>query len=306
MASFDSNKIWNQEGSPNIFTPTLTELAAITKTIKLKFGGLAPPRTKFRLKDKIVFSRYKIVVIKDHLCILIKHLGEGVFGKVFKAYDTKSSKLVAIKAQPITHSDMIIKQAMITKDKGIGLVDYSVNIGPSFLPDNHGYFILPLADLDFYYWLKLKISSKEYNLIIKALIKIARDLISLHISRKVHMDLKMDNVLMVNDVAYLADFGKVEIEGACIPTAKQDYRNYPHCAPEFFDMVNSFSCYNVSPSFDIFSYGFLIEQTAKRIPDFKLALELKNIAKSSHTFNVCERIPLYRTIGYLESLLGKY
>jgi serine/threonine protein kinase len=298
---FDSSKLWVSIKTKRYYSPDPTEVSKITSYISKNFGGILRKGIYIQCND-LISCLSDAVVIKDHLCVLIKYIGQGAFGKVFKSYDLTSNKLVAVKVQPMHLRDIIVKQAMITKTNGIGLIDINSNIGPSFLADNNGYFILPLADTSFNHWLIQKTVSGRNDLVVKALIKIAKDLIKLHSSGKVHMDLKTDNVLVIDDVAYLADFGKVETVGSYIEIADANYREYPHCAPEYFSDVNPSRFYNVNSKFDLFSFGYLMAVTAKQLRSHNTKKELLNISSNIHRMNPDQRTSLYIIIGYLEAI----
>ena len=55
----------------------------------------------------------------------------------------------------------------------------------------------------------------------------------------VHMDLKMDNILVVNDKSYISDFGKVERINKIIPSAQGNYLNYHNVIQIIFQNILS-------------------------------------------------------------------
>jgi serine/threonine protein kinase len=300
MASFDITKMWIAKDTNKYVVPSYEDIKSIANMVKTVYGGRLDMDTYFCLRKEDVKNVYTMVMIKDHLCAIILKLGEGAYGRVYKAYDLKVQKLVAVKSQALEISESIIKQAAVTKTVGIGLLDPEVNIGPSFLRDRRGYFILPLADFNFGNWIIRKTISGDNKVIVDALIKLAKDLVALHSAGKVHMDLKTDNVFIVDDTAYLGDFGKVEPEGRFIPKAEGDNRMYPQCGPEYFKTISPY--YKVDRIYDSYSFGYFLICTAKAVRDKKLRQELVNIASYVHTECTRTRVGIPKVIEYLEAL----
>lgn len=304
MYSFDANKIWYSAEKRSYMILSSGDIQLLAEKVNTLYGGILKKGMVIMLSSPFK-CLYDLIIIKNHPCVLIKPLGSGAYGKVYQGYDLKINKKVAIKSQPIHLADVINKQAEITKNNGIGLLDVSVNIGPSFLSDKNGYFILPLADMCFRNWVTQKIVAGQWSLIIKALIKIAQDLQKLHSQGQVHMDLKDDNVLVVNDEAFISDFGKTEKDGKVIPSAQQNYFDYPQCAPEYFINVSKNINYTVCYTFDLYSYGYLIKSVSRMMKNTstKYKGELAAISTYTHRMNVKERKSLSEVINYLNKLL---
>jgi serine/threonine protein kinase len=170
--------------------------------------------------------------------------------------------------------------------------------------------------MNFRNWVAGKIVEGQYNLIIKALIKIAQDLQNLHKQGHVHMDLKDDNVLVINDEAFVSDFGKVESDGKVIPSANRPFMrydtnikkfvpNYPQLAPEYFLENSKNPFYTVCYTFDLYSYGFLMKSVSRMMKNSntKYKGELSAISTYTHRINVKERKSLADVIIYLNKLL---
>lgn len=301
MYTFDPNTIWYSADKKSFMILSSSDVELFTQKVVQEHGGIVKKGTNITLSAtyKIMFD---FVVIKNNPCVLIRLLGSGAYGKVYEGYDIKRKKKVAVKSQPSYLSDVITKQAAVTKLNGIGLTDMGANIGPSFLSDKNGYFILPLADSCFHNWIVQKVVSGQEKLIIVALIKIAQDLQKLHDQRQVHMDLKTDNVLIVNDVAYLSDFGKVEKEGSVIRSANDDYKSYPQCAPEYFTSVSKNPLYIVSHTFDLFSYGYMLKAVSRVLRNRKYKAELVSISSYVHRMTPKNRKSLSEMVTYLNKI----
>lgn len=287
------------------------KIDAIVKYIELNLNGKGKSSTPYKLQQPsspsiIVKCKYDIVVIESRGCVLLNLLGEGAYGKVYKAVDLESGKYVAVKAQPSQFYDIIKRQTKITRENGIGLHDPLANFGPTFLSDGFGYFILPLADYALYRWAIIQRKScKGDGKIVNALIKISLDLENLHLKRKVHMDLKIDNALVVNDRVYLSDFGKVEDEGAVVRVIQADYRNYPHCAPEYFKNGNLGPSYQISHCFDLYSFGYLIKSMSAFIGSPSIQEELKTLSLFLMNTIPSQRMDLKKARIELSRIAGK-
>lgn len=308
MFKFNLTKIWFSKTQRKYFEPTQAQIYEMVKGINSNHGGILTAGKELVLSGDalaggvVVASGYTMVVIQNKLYVLIRELGRGYFGCVFQGYDPVMNKLVAIKKQPIENSHIIVKQSVMTRGNGIGKSDPGVNAGPSFLADKHGYFVMPLADTSYDKWVKNMFSQGKTKLVIQSLVKICRDLIDFHSKGKVHMDLKLDNILVVNDVAFISDFGKTESRGSFIPSSNvPNHTQYPQCAPELFSSVTGRSIYTVSSKFDLWSFGFVLREVAKKAYG-QIAIELRNISTYLYKMNPDERASLETVVGYLTSI----
>lgn len=310
MYPFDANKIWYSAEKRSYMILSSSDIQLLAERVNLKHGGILK-KGQMILLSSAFKCLYDLIIIKSHPCVLIKKLGSGAYGIVYEAYDLKLHKKVAVKSQPGHLADVINKQAEITKMNGIGLADIGVNIGPSYLADGNGYFILPLADTNFENWVIQKVIAGQENLIVKALIKIAQDLQSLHSQRKVHMDLKPDNVLVIDNEAFISDFGKVEKDGAIVPSVMEphivrvktvDKVKYPQLAPEYFFCNSKNPLFTVCYTFDLYSYGNLMKMTSNLMRDKKYKGEIAAIATYTHKVKISDRKELKDVIIYLQKI----
>ena len=94
------------------------------------------------------------------------------------------------------------------------------------------------------------------------ILQIANAVRYLHHHRIVHMDLKLDNILITNDIIKISDFGSAEFlfgDDIIIDRLKT---TITHCPPEVFDT----ECYRVNCSFDIWSLGIIIYELFNGAP----------------------------------------
>lgn len=232
---------------------TKREILAIAITIAKEYKGRCDKGMVFHIfeccdsnKDLKINEKYTaaypLVVIKRQLYSLEKSLGKGAFGQVYAGHNLMTGEKVAVKCQryQCCPDPMVQKQVCVTKCHGIGLCNPDITSDPAYLSDGNVYFVLPLADTVYFKWAAKMIREHPVNgwkKLIAAYIKIADDLERMHSApegQKVHMDLKADNVLIVDDVAYLADFGKTERVGKMLPLIPAMHSQYPHNAPEYF------------------------------------------------------------------------
>lgn len=295
-------KYWVCKNTKKTFIIGHQEIKAIVDVISLNYDSYLKRGLIINVNGNRLVPLFDHIVICGHLCALLNSLGRGAFGEVFKAYDYNISKFVAVKSQSSQYAGMITRQFEATRRNGIGLIDPSCNVGPCFLRNGRGYFIIPLADMNYINWSARKMASGDYKAILQSLIKIGKDLQRLHLQGNVHMDLKLDNILSVEDTVCLADFGKVEKEGKIIPSAEGCYLNYRQCDPNYFIEYSNNPFYKVDRTFDVYSFGILIKEISRRIRNSKLRLSLSNISKDATQYNTRERKPLGVIIGYLENL----
>lgn len=295
-------RYWLCKNTSREIALTSDDIVAMAHEIAISHGGFLKKGSSIIANEKNLTALVDHVVISGQLCAILSSLGRGAFGQVFKAFDYQIARYVAVKAQPSMYADVISRQSTTTRRHGIGLADPRSNAGPTFLRNGYGYIIIPLADTDYVNWSAKKCSEGNYKKIIESLIDIAKDLQKLHAKKLVHMDLKMDNILVVNDKAYLADFGKVEIENKFIPSAQGCYVRYPQCDPNYFLEYSKNPSYLVSHKYDLYSFGKIIKDVSTRVKDRKLKQELINISKNIHQLTPESRTPISQVIGYLETL----
>lgn len=203
--------------------------------------------------------RYDVIMIKDEIYALSKTLGKGGFASVYDGHlilpDGSLGKNVAVKIQPlaIQPKHKLEQQIKLTRENGIGAV--GPVIGPEYITVNGktwGVFVLPKADCAFDEYIK---TASPRN-VLRRLLEIVYQLEIMHESGFVHLDLKMDNVLILDGSAYISDFGISHPIGKEIGLIDADPAKYPQCPPERFGA----QCCKVplNPSFDGWSFGYML------------------------------------------------
>lgn len=302
---------------------TKKELLAIATVIVKNCNSLCSPGTTFSLtnaedpsgKTKDIYTaQQSLIVIKKQLYAIEKTLGEGAFGSVHKARNLFTDEKVAIKRQKFQccPDPMVQMQVKVTCCHGIGLCKPEVNTEPEYLSDGNVYFVLPLADSVYYKWVQKTFMyhpNNGWRKVISALINVVDDLERLHKDNKVHMDLKGDNILIIDDHAYLSDFGKTEPIGKFLPLIPCWHHEYPHNAPEYFidrkvypGMTSSF--YFTHESFDAWSLGTMISRDIHMFP-LEIQEDLKTIVRGLQQISPEKRAPMKAVRDYLVKISKK-
>lgn len=273
-------KLWFDKKTKKEIILFKEDISKIISEINSNHSGYLRKKTFVTISNKKeVSSIFDHVVIDNYLCSIITRLGRGTFGQVFKVYDNSSGEMLALKAQRNRTPVAVKRQVQITSKYGIGKNCPKSIAGPVFLSNGNSYFLLPLADTNFQSWMMDRSTHGEYSLLIKALIKVGRDLSSLHAQKLVHMDLKLDNILVFEDIAYISDFGSTHREGKEIKSKNLNWKNYKHCDPNLFLNVSKSPVYIVDHRFDIFSYSYIIKTVALYIKDSSIHYQLISVAK---------------------------
>jgi len=136
-------------------------------------------------------------------------IGTGAYGKVYKAnwYRQSSITTTALKIFPLDVSESRsafeaeVQMGMILKNN-----EYCVKVQKAFVSENKGYIVMELLKQDLLeYQPKINMNERKVANIFK---QICVALNKLHRNRVVHMDLKLDNVLLDQDQkVFLGDFG---------------------------------------------------------------------------------------------------
>ena len=250
----------------------------------------------YRIDEESFMLKETVVVVGKIPVVVGKKLGKGGYGTVYSGTLLTNGEKVAVKVQPDDFMGTAEREAIVSRYHGIGKRNTSSILGPTKI-DGDVYFTLPKADTDFMGWVKKRCLQGKFTVIIEALLDIVKDLQELHFCGKTHMDLKVDNVLMIEDRAYLADFGKVEVCGTIIPSADADPNNHRHCDPYYFKTVSGSDFYTVDHSFDLHSLGELLRWTSSLLARYAILTPgLDHLSRS-----LCHMIPSSRaSLSYVE------
>lgn len=263
----------------------------------------------------IVVTSVPLIVLNKELFSLDKSLGGGAYGVVFSGTNLMTDEKVAIKKQQYHRcpDHMVQMQCRVTGCHGIGLVHPSIVKRPVYMDDGTVYFVLPLADTVFYKWVNDKLSSPDgWKIVVKGYLNLVDQLEQLHSDPRdprIHMDLKGDNILVVDDTAYLADFGCSKQIGILVDLVPANYQDYRHNAPEYFinrpiagGIDNPPGKYLVSGSFDVYSLGFVISSDIDKFPLW-LRKDLEAIGADLQNLDPKKRPTLGKVREYLKFLL---
>ena len=171
------------------------------------------------VKTKIIKNPEKII---PEEFIKLKKIGEGSFGKIFKVKWIKNNKNYAMKEMHFQSGDNILslqkKLKLLTdfenKTKCNGLIKIYGYTFTKRKNDYYFYEIMELAERDWqqeiYYRKKILkyYTEKELFSLTKDLVKALSLLQKNHIT---HRDIKLQNILLVNNIYKICDFGEARI-----------------------------------------------------------------------------------------------
>lgn len=207
-------------------------------------------------EGNIVLSRYKIV----------KALGDGAFGQVYKVTELHTNDVFALKLLRLWDVPSEIRQPLINRfdmEFKTGLISsrYLVHSYDYGFVDGNPYIVMefcPGGDL------ASKVGKRDIDVP-----RISNDILNglndLHSNGKVHRDLKPENVLFRADgTAVLADFGicgdrnKRMTERNIFGKPYQIFGTYAYMPPEQVNRARGEA--TVLPTTDVFSFGVMLYQ----------------------------------------------
>ena len=240
----------------------------------------------------------------DSRYILISEIGNGTYGKVFKAFDEETKSIVALKlVRRLSSSEGLPRSfyrelLSLQEFKGHpNIVQYFgvTQIASSDDQDNSLYIILEYAHYDLSHFLHSFKSGLQLSLFLNFSKQIMNGLSYLHYNNYVHRDIKPSNILInqQGDVK-LADFGLTRIlQNSSHYSCKVVTPGYR--APELLLGCNSYDL-----SIDIWSLGCLFYEmiTGSPLFSFKDSNELSQLLS---IFSICGT-PTMETNPFLFSL----
>lgn len=236
-----------------------------------RYPRIITPGNKWFVSHKNTFLQFKSEVVsfsntKTNIFVVTdKILGSGAFGVVKLCYDLLTHKSYALKIQ--NHYDLEDMERIKNQIEGNKLFGMGINkelqkdfYGPILHKETRKiYYVMPLAECSFFD----KLKNKNMNLLmaLSHMYTVILQIHEMHQQNKIHMDIKLDNILLLNNKAYLADFGLIKDFGTVMPTFVIHGKNKStHMPPECFyseTLQNRF--FVVSRAIDLWSVGTMIE-----------------------------------------------
>lgn len=216
---------------------------------------LIPKRIDYKEGD-LVLSKYRI----------IKALGDGAFGQVYKVADLYTNEVYAFKLLRLWDVPSEIRQPLVDRFEmefktGLIASRYLVHSYDCGYVDDNPYILMefcPEGDLS------SKVGKNSID-IVRTSREILSGLDDLHSNGKVHRDLKPENVLFRADgTAVLADFGicgdrnKRMTERNIFGKPYQIFGTYAYMPPEQVNRARGEA--TVLPTTDVFSFGVMLYQ----------------------------------------------
>ena len=214
---------------------------------------------------------------KNNKNTIQKFIGKGSYGTIVSTYDGNGQK-VAVKH---AHSDVYSKSLLLKEYRMLKMLDHPNIVKPIrlhveeitsvILPyfDAGVYMVLPYYKTDLLDFVNDNgnLNEHEVKLFIKA---IASALKHAHDNNIVHLDIKPDNILLMNhDISecVLSDWGASNFVHDIKPSIVCGSEGY--CAPELYSNIMNKTKNSIGKPADVYSLGVTVHvlMTSKRISD---------------------------------------
>ena len=204
--------------------------------------------------------------------IMIKQIGEGSFGKIYCSEWKKNGKKYAMKKMILRNkieikknqeqTDLVYDVIKSTKTKGVINI-YGAQCIKVTSAEYHFYVLMELANIDWEKEIKKRKENKEYYTegelfdILKQLTETFSLLQKNHIT---HRDIKPQNVLIVNGVYKVCDFGEAKVIDGCDVIRQTIKGTELYMSPIIFRALNKKQNQLVHNTYksDVFSLGMCI------------------------------------------------
>ena len=204
--------------------------------------------------------------------IMIKQIGEGSFGKIYCSEWKKNRKKYAMKKMILRNkieikknqeqTDLVYDLIKSTKTKGVINI-YGAQCIKVTSAEYHFYVLMELANIDWEKEIKKRKENKEYYTegelfdILKQLTETFSLLQKNHIT---HRDIKPQNVLIVNGVYKVCDFGEAKVIDGCDVIRQTIKGTELYMSPIIFRALNKKQNQLVHNTYksDVFSLGMCI------------------------------------------------
>jgi male germ cell-associated kinase len=139
---------------------------------------------------------------------VIDKLGDGTFGKVTKAVNKKTNEVVAIKAMKQKFYSW--EECMSLREvKSLRKINHEniVKLKEVIRMNNELYFVFEYCEKNLYQVLKESNNNMDLDDIKCTMYQMLQGLAYIHKNGFFHRDMKLENVLMIDNVVKIADFG---------------------------------------------------------------------------------------------------
>ena len=232
-----------------------------------------PTTGPFCLKENKIFGNYQI----------IEMIGRGGMGVVYRAQETTSKRIVALKVliSSEVEQDNAEIERFLREAQAAASLDHPNIVKVHNMGHEGGYHYFTMDYIEGSTFQEFLLSDPPLRNCLKILAQIARALHHAHQHQIIHRDVKPGNILIDNEgTPYLSDFGLVKTLGSSSLTHSNALMGTPfYMSPE---QINSDNKYD--PRIDVYSLGVVLYQTVTGQLPFsgKTPMELyQNILKQA-------------------------
>lgn len=249
---------WDAE---TIDTDPLAQIEDLIEDVEEDWVGRAVARLKQRLPSEIQFKEWIAGDTVDHRYQLVKRIGSGAFGVVFKAHDKDLDREVAVKLLHPTHSGVGRYQKRFEQEARIAarvVSDHVVtvhNVGTT--ADSLVYIVMELVNGTPISEWQTNESLRSPREIAMVVLQAAKGLFAAHQHGLIHRDIKCSNLLIDSDDRIkVSDFGLAIVadpDGATMSLTEQFAGTLPYMSPEQLTRPGS-----IDHRSDIYSLGVVL------------------------------------------------
>ncbi|KAL1293467.1 hypothetical protein HN51_054126 [Arachis hypogaea] len=208
---------------------------------------------------------------------ILKELGDGSCGHVYKAHDTRTNEIVAVKRLKRKFC-FWEEYTNVREVKALRKMNHPniIKLREVISENNELFFIFDYMDCNLYQLIKDREKPFSEEGIRRFMKQVLQGLSHMHKRGFFHRDLKPENLLVTNDVIKIADFGLAR-EVSSMPPYTQYVSTRWYRAPE---VLLQSPCY--TPAVDMWAVGAILAELFTLTPIFPGESEIDQMYKIYH------------------------